>query len=90
MDAIESLKPQILVAGHKDPNARDDNPRAILDDTRTYIRAFDAAAAESASPQELIEKMMQLQGDLGNPYTLWVAADGVKDQLGRSNARVLL
>jgi hypothetical protein len=72
-----------LVAGHKDPNARDDDPSAILDATRTYIRDFDEAVTQAATPQELIDKMMRLHGDLGNPYTLWVAADGIKEQLGR-------
>jgi glyoxylase-like metal-dependent hydrolase (beta-lactamase superfamily II) len=83
LDTIASLHPMTLVAGHKDPRTRDDDPPAILDATRQYIRDFDASVTESATPQELIEKMMRLHGDRGNPYTLWVAADGVKDQLGR-------
>jgi glyoxylase-like metal-dependent hydrolase (beta-lactamase superfamily II) len=86
LDIIASLKPKILVAGHKDPKTRDDDPPSILDATRTYIRDFDKAVTESATPQELIEKMMRLHGERGNPYTLWIAADGVKDQLGRSAA----
>jgi glyoxylase-like metal-dependent hydrolase (beta-lactamase superfamily II) len=86
LDIIESLKPKTLVAGHKDPRARDDDPPAILDATRQYIRDFETSVSESATPQELIEKMMQLHGDRGNPYTLWVAADGVKDQLGKRAA----
>lgn len=86
LDTIEALYPKTLVAGHKDPSTRDDDPPAILNATRAYIRDFDAAVEESATPQALIEKMMQLHGDLGNPYTLWVAAEGVKDQLGRRPA----
>jgi glyoxylase-like metal-dependent hydrolase (beta-lactamase superfamily II) len=86
LDTIASLKPKTLVAGHKDPHARDDDPPAILDATRKYIRDFDKAVTESATPQELIDKMMQLHGERGNPYTLWVAADGVKGQLGRRTA----
>lgn len=83
LDVIAALEPKTLVAGHKDPSARDDDPPAILDATRTYIGDFDAAVAESSTEQELIEKMMRLHGERGNPYTLWVAADGVKNQLGR-------
>jgi hypothetical protein len=30
--------------------------------------------------QELVDKMMVLHGDLGNPYTLWTAAQGVFEQ----------
>jgi len=37
VEQIEALKPKIVVAGHKDPDARDD-PATILGDTRTYIR----------------------------------------------------
>jgi glyoxylase-like metal-dependent hydrolase (beta-lactamase superfamily II) len=83
LNVIASLEPKTLVAGHKDPKARDDDPPAILDATVTYIRDFDAAVTECATPQDLIKKMMQLHGERGNPYTLWIAADGVKDQLGR-------
>jgi glyoxylase-like metal-dependent hydrolase (beta-lactamase superfamily II) len=82
LDSIASLKPDIVVAGHKDPHAPDDDPPAIIDATRKYIRDFDVAVTESSTPQKLIEKMMRLHGERGNPYTLWVAADGVKDQLG--------
>jgi glyoxylase-like metal-dependent hydrolase (beta-lactamase superfamily II) len=74
---IEALKPKIVVAGHKRPDARDDNPATILGDTKTYIRDFDQSLAESHSAQELVDKMMVLHGNLGNPYTLWTAAQGV-------------
>jgi glyoxylase-like metal-dependent hydrolase (beta-lactamase superfamily II) len=82
LGAIAALNPKIVVAGHKDPEARDDDPKAILDATKTYIRDFDTAVAESATPEELIEKMMQRHGERGNAYTLWTAADGVSQQLG--------
>ena len=36
--------------------------------------------SESHSAQELVDKMMVLHGDLGNPYTLWTAAQGVFEQ----------
>jgi hypothetical protein len=78
--AAEALKPKIVVASHKRPDARDDDPATILGDTKTYIRDFDQALAESRSAQELVDKMMVLHGDLGNPYTLWTAAQGVFEQ----------
>jgi glyoxylase-like metal-dependent hydrolase (beta-lactamase superfamily II) len=74
VEQIEALDPKIVVAGHKRPDARDDDPAAILNATKTYIRDFDQALAESPSAQELVDKMMILHGDLGNPYTLWTAA----------------
>jgi glyoxylase-like metal-dependent hydrolase (beta-lactamase superfamily II) len=83
LDTIAALNPKIVVAGHKAPDARDDDPPAILSATKTYIRDFDKLVTESRTPQELIDKMMQLHGERGNPYTLWTAADGVSQQLLR-------
>jgi glyoxylase-like metal-dependent hydrolase (beta-lactamase superfamily II) len=80
VDQIEALDPRIVVAGHKRPDARDDDPATILGDTRTYIRDFDRSLSESHSAQELVDRMMAQHGDLGNPYTLWTAAQGVFDQ----------
>ncbi len=81
LDTIADLNPKIVVAGHKNPATRDDDPEAILTATKTYIRDFDKAVTESRSPQELIDTMMQLHGERGNPYTLWTAAAGVSEQL---------
>jgi glyoxylase-like metal-dependent hydrolase (beta-lactamase superfamily II) len=80
VEQIEALKPKIVVAGHKRPDAGDDDTAAILGDTKTYIRDFDQSLSESHSAQELVEKMMALHGDLGNPYTLWTTAHGVFEQ----------
>jgi glyoxylase-like metal-dependent hydrolase (beta-lactamase superfamily II) len=77
VEQIEALEPKIVVAGHKDPDAHDDDPATILSDTKTYIRDFDDALSESHSAQELVDKMMVTHGDLGNPYTLWTASQGV-------------
>lgn len=40
VEQIEQLQPWIVVAGHKDPDAGDDNPAAILGGTKAYIRDF--------------------------------------------------
>ncbi len=80
VEQIEALKPKIVVAGHKRPDARDDDPATILRNTKTYIRDFDRSLSESHSAQELVDRMMALHGGLGNPYTLWTAAQGVFDQ----------
>jgi len=85
LDTIASLNPKLLVAGHKDPKTRDDDPQAIIDATRGYIRDFDRAVTECATPQELIDTMMRKHGERGNPATLCIAANGVKDQLGKSH-----
>ena len=57
-----------------------DDPAAILGGTKTYIRDFEQALAESHSAQALVDKMMARYGDLGNPYTLWTAAQAVFEQ----------
>ena len=80
VEQIEQLNPRIVVAGHKDPDARDDNPAAILGGTKAYIRDFSNALSQSHSPQELVDKMTDLHGDLGNPWSLWTSAQAVFDQ----------
>ena len=70
VEHIEALNPRIVVAGHKRPDADDDDPAAIRD--------FDQSLSESHSAQELVDKMMVLHGDLGNPYTLWTAAQSTR------------
>ena len=80
VERIEALKPKIVVASHKHPDARDDDPATILTNTKSYIRDFDRSLSESHTAQELVDRMMALHGGLGNPYTLWTAAQGVFDQ----------
>jgi Metallo-beta-lactamase superfamily len=70
----EALDPRIVVAGHKRPDAPDDDPTAILGGTKAYLRDFERSLAGSHSAQGLVDKMMAVRGDLGNPYTLWTAA----------------
>jgi hypothetical protein len=72
--------PKIVVAVHKRPDAGDDDPSAILGGTKAYIRDFNQSLSESHSAQELVDKMMVIHGDLGNPYTLWTAAQAVFEQ----------
>ena len=80
VEQVEALDPAVVVASHKRPDAPDDDPAAVLGGTKTYIRDFDQSLPESHSAQELVDKMMALYGDLGNPYTLWTAAQGVFKQ----------
>jgi hypothetical protein len=79
-EQVEALDPRIVVAGHKRPDAPDDDPAAILGGTKTYIRDFERSLAGSHSAQGLVDKMMARHGDLGNPYTLWTAAQAVFEQ----------
>lgn len=76
LDSIERLAPTTIVAGHKDPAAPDDHATRILDESRQYIRDFDEVVAASDSTAEIIDKMLAKHPNRGNPYTLWVAAQG--------------
>ena len=74
VDAIERLAPDIVVAGHKTPGARDDEPKRILDDTRAYIESFADAAKNASSAPEIVRQMTELYPHHGNPTTLWYSA----------------
>ena len=74
LDVIEALKPRHIITGHADPAAPDHDAARILDESREYLSSYDTCARESGSPEELVARMMKTHGNLGNPYTLWLAA----------------
>src|SRR6185369_9534637 len=55
LDELTALGATTVVAGHKDPKAKDDP--AGIEQTRGYLKAFDAALAASKTPDELEAKM---------------------------------
>ena len=81
LDAVAALEADIIIAGHRSPQAPDDDARRQIGECRRYIADFEAALARSSTPAELIDQMMAAYPDLANPYTLWVAA---YDLLGAS------
>ena len=76
LDAIESLRPNAVVAGHKRPGATD-APNTV-GETRQYICDFDRIAAETHSAQDLYNRMLALYPNRVNPGALWSSARGVK------------
>jgi glyoxylase-like metal-dependent hydrolase (beta-lactamase superfamily II) len=74
IDVLAALKPKTVSAGHRDPQAPDDDAMRVIDDSRRYIEAFDAAVAGSANTTEVIEKMTSRFPTFGNPYTLFASA----------------
>jgi glyoxylase-like metal-dependent hydrolase (beta-lactamase superfamily II) len=76
LDTIEELSPRAVVAGHKRPE-RPDDPK-ILEETRQYIRDFDALAARTATPLELYTEMTARHPDRFNRGALWGSARAVK------------
>lgn len=55
LDALAALKPATVVAGHKEPGRKDDP--TVLDATRAYLDAFDAAVASSKTSAEVQRKV---------------------------------
>ena len=79
LDRIEALHPKAVVTGHGvlDP---DSSPRHI-EETRRYIRDFNACVATTSTPLELYEKMLSLHPNRVNPGSLWGAAKAAKPSM---------
>ena len=78
LDRIAALKPAHVVAGHKVP-ANDDDPRCIAD-TRRYLLDFIRLNDETATANELYERMLALHPDRANPGSLWSSAQAAKKE----------
>lgn len=80
LDKIEALHAQTVIAGHGvlEP---DSSPRHI-EETRRYIRDFNAADASEATVLGLYEKMLALHPTRVNPGSLWTTAKTVKASSG--------
>jgi glyoxylase-like metal-dependent hydrolase (beta-lactamase superfamily II) len=76
LDKIEALHPQAVIAGHGviDP---DSSPRHI-EETRHYIRDFNAAMASKSTALDVYEKMLTLHPNRVNPGSLWATANAAK------------
>jgi glyoxylase-like metal-dependent hydrolase (beta-lactamase superfamily II) len=74
IDAIASMKPETIIAGHREPSAPDDDAVRVLDFSRRYIEDFEVALASSQSAPELIAQVNEKYSSLGNPYTLFASA----------------
>jgi glyoxylase-like metal-dependent hydrolase (beta-lactamase superfamily II) len=82
LDAVAALGAGTIVAGHRNPQAADDDARRQIGECRRYLADFESALERSSTPAQLIDRMTATYPDLANPYTLWVAA---YDLLGTSN-----
>ena len=74
LDAVAALEADTIIAGHRNPQAPDDDARRQVSECRRYLADFEAALERSTAPAELIDPMTTAYPDLANPYTLWVAA----------------
>ncbi len=76
LDTIEALRPTTVIAGHGSPDG--DNSPLHIDATRKYIRDFNRVNEETATAQELYDRMLVLYPDWINPGSLWSAAHAAK------------
>ena len=75
LDKIESLKPRVVIAGHKRAG-REDSAK-IIEETRQYIRDFDRNAKGSTNATELYDKMIENYPNRINPGALWASARAI-------------
>jgi glyoxylase-like metal-dependent hydrolase (beta-lactamase superfamily II) len=69
LDRLEALRPEIVVAGHKNRTLADD-PK-VIDETRRYLRDVKRLVAERLTPQAYYEQMLRLHPDRQNHGPLW-------------------
>ena len=74
LDTVAALGAATVIAGHRDPDAPDNDAVRQVAESRQYIADFEAALAASRTPDELIERVSARYRDWANPYTLWVSA----------------
>ena len=74
VNRVEQLKPTTVVAGHKKPEASDQDVAAMLDDTRSYIADFGELARTAEDEDELVAGMLAKYPAFGNPWTLKFSA----------------
>jgi glyoxylase-like metal-dependent hydrolase (beta-lactamase superfamily II) len=75
LDEIAALKPDVVIAGHKDVTKyKDDAAAPVLKATRDYLNDFDAAVTSSKSAQEVQDKMKKKYADLQLDVILQVGA----------------
>jgi glyoxylase-like metal-dependent hydrolase (beta-lactamase superfamily II) len=76
IDKIEALNPRAVVVGHG-PLDPDNSPRH-MQETRRYIQDFIRLKDETATAQELYDRMLALYPDRINPGSLWGSANAAK------------
>jgi glyoxylase-like metal-dependent hydrolase (beta-lactamase superfamily II) len=77
LDKMESLKPRIVVAGHKNMNNDDDGPR-VIGQTRQYIFDFQELAGKTTTAKELYDRMLGRYPEWLNRGALWSSATAMK------------
>ena len=76
LDRLEGLRPSWVVARHGplEPDCRPDH----LSLTRSYIEDFERVNAQTKTPDELYQRMLELHPTRIDPGALWFSAHGAK------------
>ena len=77
LDKMESLKPRIVVAGHKNMKNDDDGPR-VIGQTRQYILDFQELARKTTTAKELYDQMLARYPEWLNRGALWSSTTAIK------------
>ena len=77
LNKMESLKPRIVVAGHKNMKKDDDGAR-VLEQTRQYILDFQELAEKTTTAKELYDQMLARYSEWLNRGALWSSATAIK------------
>lgn len=80
VDAIETLNPRMIVAGHRRPDGDDYAVETMIAQTRAYIQEFAAAYETAKDSEDLIAIMTEKFPYHGNAWTLWFSAFNVFEQ----------
>ncbi len=74
IDLVERLGATTIIAGHKQPDASDQDLDTILNGSRAYIRDFRDAVAASSNAGDVVETMNAKYPEYGNTTTLEFSA----------------
>jgi glyoxylase-like metal-dependent hydrolase (beta-lactamase superfamily II) len=77
LDKMESLKPRVVVAGHKNMKTDHDGPR-VIGQTRQYILDFQELAGKTTTAKELYDQMLGRYPEWLNRGALWSSATAMK------------
>jgi glyoxylase-like metal-dependent hydrolase (beta-lactamase superfamily II) len=77
LDKMQSLKPRIVVAGHKNPK-NDDYGSRVIGQTRQYILDFQELAGKTTTAKELYDQMLARYPEWLNRGALWSSATAIK------------
>jgi glyoxylase-like metal-dependent hydrolase (beta-lactamase superfamily II) len=83
LDTLASLRPSVVIAGHKPDGADDDAD--VIEQTRQYLREFASTAQQTENAEGLYEAMLKRYPDRINPSMLWNSAHAMK-MLNRMNS----